>query len=88
LAVTDAPGLDALGLTFLLVGERREIGQLVEVDDDAGQYPEHTRTVDRDIFRLGIGLRLQVHHDQRPAVQALQPPAAPAQASISPARRV
>ena len=34
--------------------------------------------VERDVFRLGIGPRPQVHHDLFPAVQAFQPLAAPA----------
>ncbi len=76
LSVVDAPGLGALGLTFLLVGKRWETGQVVQVGDDAGQHPEHTGSVERDVLRLGIGLGPQVHHDPLTAIQAFQPLAA------------
>ena len=72
------PGLGVLDCGLLLVGDRRVSGQLVEVGDDVGQHPKHAGAVERDVFRLGVGLGPQVHHDQFPAVQAFQPLAAPA----------
>jgi hypothetical protein len=63
---------------LLLVDDRRVSGQLVEVSDDAGRYAEHAGTVERDVFRVGIGLGPQVHDDQFPAIQTLQSFAAPA----------
>ena len=38
-----------------------------------------SRVVDRDVFRLGIGLGPRVHHDRFPSVQAFQPLTAQAQ---------
>src|SRR5512135_810516 len=67
-----APGSDAPFLDVLL-RDRREAGQTVQVGDDAGQHPEHAGAVERNVFRLGIGLRPQVHNDLVPALQAFQP---------------
>src|SRR5512135_3730200 len=49
-----APGFDAPFLDVLL-RDRREAGQTVQVGDDAGQHPEHAGAVERNVFRLGIG---------------------------------
>jgi hypothetical protein len=54
--VADATGFGVLALGFLFIDDRRETGQLVEVRDDSGQHPKHAWTVERDVFRLGIGL--------------------------------
>jgi hypothetical protein len=74
--VAGTPGLGVLDCGLLLVGDRRVSGQLVEVGDDVGQHPKHAGAVERDIFRLGIGLGPQVHHDPLTAIQAFQPLAA------------
>jgi hypothetical protein len=55
--VADATGFGVLASGFLFIDDRRETGRLVEVRDDSGQHPS---TVERDIFRLGIGLGSQV----------------------------
>ena len=34
--------------------------QLAEVRNDSGQHPKHPSTVEREVFRLGIGLESQV----------------------------
>ena len=73
------PSLGVLDFGYLLVGDRRESGPLVEVGDDAGQHPEHMGAVERDVFRLGIGLGPRIDHDHFPAVQTVQPLAAPAE---------
>ena len=52
----DVPGLGVFALGLLL-GNRRETGQVVQVGDDAGQHPEHSGTVERDVLAVGIGLR-------------------------------
>jgi hypothetical protein len=73
-----SPGLGVPALGWTLGGARRVSGQLVQVSDDAGQHAEHAGAVERDVFRLGIGLGPQIHHDLLPAVQAIQPLATPA----------
>jgi len=42
------PGLGVPDFASLLVDDRRETGQLVEVGDDAIQHPKHAGTVKRD----------------------------------------
>jgi hypothetical protein len=76
--VAGEPGFDAPVLDVLL-RDRREAGQAVQVSDDAIQHPEYAGAVERDVFRLGIGLRPQVHHDLVPALQAFQPLATPSE---------
>ena len=76
--VAGAPGFDAPFLDVLL-RDRREAGQTVQVGDDAGQHSEHAGAVERDVFRLGIGLRPQVHHNLVIALQAFQPRATPSE---------
>ena len=73
------PGLGVLAFGSALGADRRVSRQLVEVGEDAGQHPEHAGAVERDVLRLGIGLRPQVHHDRLPALQAFQPLTAPAE---------
>ncbi len=58
--VAEATGFGVLAFGFLFIDDRRETGRLVEVRDDSGQHPQHPSTVERDVFRLGIGLASQV----------------------------
>ena len=74
--MTNPSSLGVLTLGGFLLGNRRVTGQIVQVGDDAGQHPEHTGSIERDVLRLGIGLGPQVHHDPLSAVQAFQPLAA------------
>ena len=74
--MTNPSSLSVLTLGGFLLGNRRVTSQIVQVGDDAGQHPEHTGSIERDVLRLGIGLGPQVHHDPLSAVQAFQPLAA------------
>ena len=70
------PGFDVFALGLLL-GNRRETGQFVQVGDHAGQHPKHTGAVEGDVFRLRIGFGPKIDHDHLPAVQPFQPLSAP-----------
>jgi hypothetical protein len=70
--------LGVLDFDYLLVGDRRRSGPLVEVRDDSGQHLKYTGTVERQVFGLGIGVGPQIDYDHLPAVQSFQPIAAPA----------
>jgi hypothetical protein len=76
LAVTDAPGLRVLGFT-LLVGDRQGIGRLVKLGDHAVRHPRHMGAIERDEWRLGIGVGPHVYYDQLSAVQPFKPRTTP-----------
>ena len=59
-------------------GSRQVGNRVCKLSYTAG-WAGTSRVVDRDVFRLGIGLGPRVHHDRFPAVQTLQPLAAPAE---------
>ena len=69
--MADTPGLGVLG-SALLLGQRREPGQYVQVGDDPAQHPQNAGAIECDVLRLQVGLGAEVHDGALTTLQELQ----------------